>query len=76
MEKDNNNINLVNIKFKCFICNTITNKGPIVAMGWIKILNDKHYFKIVYINKKINEYWKRWFLNNEDIVKSIDDLYI
>ena len=74
MEKDNNNINLVNIKFKCFILKIITNKGPIVAMGWIKILNDKYNFKIIYINKKINEYWKRWFLNNEDIVKSIDDL--
>ena len=74
MEKDNNNINLVNIKFKCFILKTITNKSPIVAMGWIKILNDKYNFKIIYINKKINEYWKRWFLNNEDIVKFIDDL--
>ena len=51
MERDNNNINLINI-------NTITNKGPIVARGWIKILNGEHNFKIVYINKKTDEYWK------------------
>ena len=58
MERDNNNINLINITLKCFICNTITNKGPIVVRGWIKILNGEHNFKIVYINKKTDEYWK------------------
>ena len=56
MERDNNNINLINITLKCFICNTITNKGPIVVRGWIKILNGEHNFKIVYINKKNDEY--------------------
>ncbi len=49
----------------------ITIKGPIVVRELIKILNDDHNYKIVYINKKI----KLWFLNNEDIVKSIDELY-
>ena len=58
MERDNNNINLINIALKCFICNKITNESPIVARGRIKILIDEHIFKIVYIYKKINEYWK------------------
>ena len=56
MERDNNNINLINIALKCFICNKITNESPIVARGRIKILIDEHIFKIVYIYKKINEY--------------------
>ena len=56
MERDNNNINLINITLKCFICNKITNESPIVARGRIKILIDEHIFKIVYINKKTDEY--------------------
>ena len=56
MERDNNNINLINISLKCFICNTITNESPIVVRRRIKILIDEHIFKIVYIYKKINEY--------------------
>ena len=82
MQKDtiNNNQNLINIPFKFSIWDTIIIKGPIIVRELLKILKEEYNFEIDYINANnqciLDMIENDDITNNEDIDKSIDELYI
>lgn len=82
MQKDtiNNNQNLINIPFKFSIWDTIIIKGTILVRELLKIFKEEYNFEIDYINAN-NQCLLDMIENddityNEDIDKSIDELYI
>jgi len=79
MEKVNNNLNLINIPLKFSIWDTITIKGPIIIKELLRFFKDEYNFEIDYINANnhciLDMIENDDILNNEDIDKSIDDLY-
>lgn len=82
MQKDtiNNNQNLINIPFKFSIWDTIIIKGPILVRELLKIFKEEYNFEIDYINANnqclLDMIENDDITNNEDIDKSIDELYI
>ena len=79
IEKINNKDNLIKIPLKFSIWDTISIQGPIICKNLLKILKDEYDIEIDYINSNdkciLDMIENDDILNNDDINKTIDQLY-